>query len=403
MKIITSNIEAKLVDFAQTTRGVPGDNYVLHFHLSRLSAVYRSDFQIKIAVNILNDLFREERGFILKLENQDVFLLYQGSDRNLLGKAVFQLRYLFFDDALANHPDGSENEEFCTIYDLNFDWKLYFQLANEIMASSLHAQEGQGDGHFEGVRLPQPLSPLILSELEKQLDALRIDECVRKQPICRIRGEDDVKPLFQEVYVNISHLEKLLRTNYPLTSSKWLFHYLTERLDQKVIESIEILPDDYLKMPVSLNLNIATVLSKNFAEFCEIVKDFKSQLIIEIAVSDLFTDMQKFYRARDYLEERGHKVLIDGLDNEAFVQLSRKRLGFDLAKLQWNADMKGDLHAKAENQQLRETIVECGENRIILCRCDDIHAIEYGHALGLSLFQGRYPDRLVNPRATIIN
>jgi EAL domain-containing protein (putative c-di-GMP-specific phosphodiesterase class I) len=401
MKIVTNNTEAKLVDFAQNTRGVPGDNYVLHFHLSRLSAIYKSDFQIKIAINILNDLFRDERGFIVKLRNSDIFLLYQGSDRNLLGKAVFQLRYLFFDDALANHPDGSENDEFCTIYDLNFDWKMFSQLANEIMSSTMQFEIGN---EMLDLRTSnQIITPLILSDLERQIDNIRLDDCVRKQPICKIKEISDVKPLFHEIYINISHLQKTLKTSYPLASNKWLFFYLTELLDRKVIESVQINPEEYLFMPVSINLNISTILSDGFNEFCKVAKDFKCQLVIEISVSDLFTDMNNFYKARDFLEERGHKVLIDGLDNESFIQLNRRKLGFDLAKLKWNADTKGDLNTKAENQQLRETVAECGGNRIILCRCDDIHAIEYGNALGISLFQGRYPDRLLNPRASIIN
>lgn len=401
MKIVSSNVEAKLVDFSQNTRGVPGDNYVLHFHLSRLSAVYRSDFQIKIAVNILNDLFREERGFIVKMRNSDIFLLYQGSDRNLLGKAVFQLRYLFFDDALANHPDGTENEEFCTIFDLNFDWKQFSQLASDIMSGTM--QVDMGNELLDLRYSTQPISPLVLSDLERQIEAIRLDECVRKQPICKIKEITDVKPLFHEVYINISHLQKVLKTNYPLTSNKWLFFYLTGQLDEKVIESIGLNPEEYLYMPISINLNIATILSTNFADFCQVAKDFKCQMVVEISVSDLFTDMQNFYKARDFLEERGHKVLIDGLDNESFIQLNRKKLGFDLAKLKWNADTKGDLKSKVENQQLAESVAECGGNRIILCRCDDIHAIEYGNELGISLFQGRYPDRLLNPRSTIIN
>ncbi len=400
IRIFTSNIEAKLVDFANTTRGRSEDYYVIHFRLSDLSETYKSDFQIKIAVNILNDLFREERAEICRMENFDLFLLYHGNDRALINKAVFQLRYLFFDDPLATTPDGRDNKDFCDVYDLNFQWSQFSAFASRLMADSLNKIIGRDI-------LERPpvlkLTARDMADVEDHIDGIRLDECIRRQPICSIKDINSVKPLFHEIYINIPYLQEVLGSGYRLASDKWLFQYLTQKLDEKVLESISISPESFLHRPLSLNLNISTVLSPDFAEFCEVVADFKCQLVIEIGVTDVLSDMNGFFKAVDFCRERNHKVCIDGLNNDSFVQINRRKLGFDLAKLQWNADMRSDLDVKAENMLLKEAVAASGGNRVILCRCDDINAIDYGHALGISLFQGRFPDRILDPRSKVMN
>jgi hypothetical protein len=400
MRITTTNIEAKLIDFANSTRGSADDFYVVHFRFSKLSEVYKSEFQIKIAINILNELFREESGEILKAENLDIIVLYQGADRNLLNKAIFQLRYLFFDDLLATTPDGKENKDFCEIYDLNFQWAAFYSFANKMLAEQMQKNLAFLEKVNESPAIADGQSLYLV---EKELDEARIDSCIRKQPICTIKDIRFAKPLFHEIYINIPSLQSRLQSNFSLTGNKWLFNYLTQKLDSKVLEIISINPEQYLYMPISLNLNISSILSKDFAEFCEIAKDFKSQILIEISVTDLFSDIYGFYKALELSQKNNHKVCIDGLNNDSFIQISRKNLGADLMKLQWNADMRSDLEVKKENLELKQTIEICNANRLILCRCDDIHAIEYGHALGINLFQGRYPDRILNPTNKVVN
>ncbi len=398
MRIIKSNIEAKLVDFANDVRDSGSDCYVVHFRLSKLSELHKNQFQIKIAVNILKDLFGEEPGEILKLDNYDVFLIYRGDNKTLVNKAIFQLRYLFFDDPLANLPNGKENKDFCAFYDMNFQWAEFSQLSARIMSESMQKTLGKDDRHEV-----RSVTPTLIASLEDELNNTRLEGSIRKQPICSYSDDGKIKPIFHEIYINIPHLQKSVNTDIAIAGNKWLFMYLTQKLDEKVIETISINPENFLYMPISLNLNLDTVLSQDFTEFCEIVKDFKCQIVVEIGVADVFSDINSFFKARDLCRKRNHKICIDGLNNDAFIQVNRKKLGFDLAKLQWNADFKDDLEGGKENEELIKSIQECGGNRLILCRCDDVHAIDYGDALGINLFQGRYPDRILNPNSMVEN
>lgn len=53
----------------------------------------------------------------------------------------------------------------------------------------------------------------------------------------------------------------------------------------------------------------------------------------------------------------------------------------------------------ADNERQREflaAIERVGKGRVILARCDTPQAIEFGHAVGIKLFQGRLIEKTLN-------
>jgi hypothetical protein len=403
VQIVTSNSDAKLLELVRALRGDPSDNYALHFKLSKLFEENRSDFQLKIAVNVLNDIFRESDGSIFLCHDGDVMVVYHGGDRTLLDKAIFQLRYLFIDDPLASNEDGSENEEFSDMWDLGFQWRPFNRLCqNRIDFMGKEDMEMAAKEVKRPSGMVRALDPEGLINVMDRLENIDLGQALRSQPICASSSNLDIKPLFNETYVNITHLSNLLGINYNLLSDKNLFKYITHHLDNFVLDTLSENPDVYLAKPISLNLNVETILSNNFAEFSNKVKSATKSIILEVHVADMFADMYAFKMSQELAQSFGYRICLDGLTNLSFIHVDRGSLGFDLAKLLWNADMEGDLGTE-ENQKLAAAIKRCGSNRMILCRCDTHHAIDYGKALGISLFQGRFPDRVINPDATIVN
>jgi hypothetical protein len=201
--------------------------------------------------------------------------------------------------------------------------------------------------------------------------------------------------VFDEMYININALRKLLATEVDLLSNRWLFKYLTQKLDERMLDAIQKNPARYLSNPASLNLNIHTLLSTRFAEFDAAIKpSTKVSLVIELQIGDVFTDMAGFQLAKDTVQKLGYRVCLDGVTDISFPQIDRQRLGFDLIKLQWSGDTAKDA-ASEKNISLAESVRACGANRVILSRCDNVQAIEFGQSLGLNLFQGRYLDSLI--------
>ncbi len=403
MQIVSHNIEAKMMEIIKPLKGDIGGNYALHFHLSRLQEAFKSDFQQRIAVNVLNDIFRGLDGTILVGKDGDIFVIYHGDNKYLLDKAIFQLRYLFVDDPLANHPNGDENEEFCTLYVLAFQWRAFHRLCSDKLAFIKQNNIAAKQVKMDAMDLGKRMNPMRLADVVSELDEIDLEYALRKQPICAIKPKGKIRAVYNEIYVNIGHLRKLLSTDIELTGNKWLFGYLTEQLDLMVLDILPRQAKLYLEKPVSINLNVQTLFTQEFQDFCRLVqRRYKVSVVVEVQVFDVFMDMNAFIEGRKIVQDLGCKICIDGLNNDSFVQVSRQKLGFDLAKLKWNADMVGDLRSK-DNQELIDAVKTCGENRMILCRCDSEHAIGYGHALGISLFQGRHSDQIVDPDSVIIN
>lgn len=407
MFVISSNAHMRMVEVAKEVKGTTAACYALRFHLSRLQEHYRSEFQMRIAANILNDVFRGEDGYIFICNDGDIFVLYRGGDRKMIEKSIFQMRYLFIDDPLASNEDGSAGEDFSTLYDLTFQWRSFYKLCVERSGD----EHGTDKAEMSASTL---LTPSRLARVEIELEAVDVSFALRRQAVCAIKrgakpvelrglSQHDVRPVFYETYININHLRRLLSVNCDLASNKWLFKHLTEALDEHVLGFVERQRKAYLSGPISLNLNIRTILSDVFARFCDMLREvLRISVVIEVHISDVFADMDGFLAARKIVHQRGHRLCIDGLDNRGFVQVERESLGFDLAKLQWNADIDRDKKSET-TLRLEKAVAKCGKERIILCRCDSVHAIDYGHSIGISLFQGRYPDRILEPDAVVIN
>ncbi|MBM3618383.1 MAG: EAL domain-containing protein [Alphaproteobacteria bacterium] len=420
LKAITKDAEARLVEMVESLKEQPTGWRTLHFRFSRLLEHYKSDYQVKIAVNLITDLLREPDGAIFVCSDYDIIILAKGAQKSNLEKVVFQLRYLFMDDPLAYNADGQENPDFSTIYDLSIEFddfsvstrrKLGASAKSEVLENLISGGAGaqsktggaSSSAQATAARRIKPITPVRLATIERDLLPADLSRVIRKQSVCAAPENKPIRRVFDELYINIAHLRQILMADVDFTSNRWLFKYLTQLLDEKVLTLLRHNPNRYFDMPVSINLNVATLLSEKFAEFDAAIKpSVKVSVVLELQVADVFSDMEAFIVARDTVQKMGYRVCLDGLTTLSFLQVDRERLGFDLAKLQWNADAETDLLSD-ENRAISDAVTRCGANRIILCRCDTKEAVDYGKAMGISLFQGRYLDRTLNPNAKVEN
>ena len=73
--------------------------------------------------------------------------------------------------------------------------------------------------------------------------------------------------------------------------------------------------------------------------------------------------------------------------------IDRERLGADMVKLYWHPqliDGGNDMVGR-----IRAMINRSGDQRVILCRCDNREAIDFGRSVGITLFQGRHVENLI--------
>jgi len=423
LQLFTKAAEAKLMHTLEDIRGRADGWQAVHFHLSRLLEQYKSEYQVKIAINLIHDLLKNFNGYIFVVGDHSIVVLCYGMDAPLRSKLVFQLRYLYMDDPLAYTDSGQENPDFCTIYDVHQEWNNFVELCSHMMSLtrpqpspgmdpafeeqlnelSDHSKSDDKDKSSAKPAKKKDLNLPTLAIIERDLDHADLNRVVRRQAICAMQADMPPRRVFEELYINIAHLRQMLRAEADFLSDRWLFKYMTHILDRRMIALLRHNPARYLGSPVSLNLNVPTLLSPAFAEFDAAIKPAaKVAVIIEVPVVDVFADMTAFITARKEVQSLGYRVCLDGLSTESFTSINREKLGADLVKVQWNADRQSDLNS-AENRDMLAAVQATGTNRIILCRCDDKNAIKYGQALGISLFQGRFLDGILNPNSKIEN
>jgi EAL domain-containing protein (putative c-di-GMP-specific phosphodiesterase class I) len=419
MKVINREAEVKLIEGLTDIQDNRSQWIAICLAFSRLLEHYRSDHQIKIAVNLISDVVGEHDTTVFICDDSTVFILIRAASKALIDKLIFQLRYLFMDDPLAYDSNGEENSEFSRAYDLERSFDDFMQVSKARLTKRIKKSGNRDSGLSKdsdkkldrmpsektkgGKAVLKSLNAASLALIERDLHNADLSKVLRRQPICAAVPNANVRKVFDELYINISHLRKILGVDVDLLGNRWLFKYLTQILDDRMLHLLQRSPTRYLDNPISLNLNIHTLLSERFAEFDESIKPaVKVSIVIEIQLADVFNDMGAFMAAKDTVQKLGYRVCLDGVTDLSFPQIDRKRLGFDLVKLQWNAARASEL-SSAVNRDIMSAVKECGVNRVILTRCDDINAIEYGQAMGISLFQGRYLDSLVNPRAAVEN
>lgn len=408
LQLVTKSAEVRLVEALNAIDSPEGWKLV-HFHLDRLLEEYKSDYQVKIALNLIGDLLRAYPGAIYVMTDRSLILLCKDMVRPVLNKLIFQLRYLYMDDPLAYLANGDENSDFCSIYNLAEDFRKCLDLATRRMAQAVR-RATPVSRQAEFARVPDAPTPSVLdlsaAGLSAIEDALRVSDlskAVRRQPVCGVLPGGGVRKVFDELYIHIVHLRHALKTDVDFFSNRWLFKYLTHILDERMLASIVSDHHALLSGPVSLNLNAQTLLSAAFSAFdAAIPASMKAAIVLEIPVVDVFADITGFMVAKQEAQRLGYRVCLDGLTGKSLPHIHREKLGVDLVKVQWNADAQSDLKTP-ENQDLAAAIRQCGVKRIILCRCDGKAAVEYGQALGVSLFQGRYLDGILDPNATVEN
>lgn len=414
MDLHLRSAEPVMVQTLNTIRDQPGGWTVIHFHLSELLEQYKSEYQAKIAINLVHDLLKNYEGGVFLMQDQSIVVLCYGLEKTIQAKLIFQLRYLYMDDPLAYTDTGHDNPDFCTSYNLKYQWKEFHAMAARFLASatrkSMVLEKTDeviiDEPEEKPARAEKESHVLVASQLagiERDLARVELQKVLRRQPVCAVLPDKSVRRVFDELYIHISALRGMLNTEVDFLSNRWLFKYLTHALDVRMLDLIRNRPARFIESPISLNLNVETLLSARFAEFdAAIPAASKVSVVIEVPVVDVYADMAAFMLARDDMQRLGYRICLDGLTAASFSTISREKLGVDLVKVQWNAAAPGDLSSK-ENTDMAQAVQTTGSNRVILCRCDNRSAVEYGQALGISLFQGRYLDGVLNPTAKVEN
>ncbi len=377
-----------------------GGRYAVHLHLSKLKASNRTPHFLRIAARSFENLESSHDAALFRMTNQDLVLSCRDVPIDEIDEVLFKVRTLFSDDPMTAAQEGSLDDRFTTWYDLAQEEDLAnFKkaIANlQVQAEHIKDERERAKKAVEAARgmAGKPLTPKNLVGINQILQSTRISDLVRQQAAVRILPPDHGEILFREYFVSMADLQKRVAPNVNLFSSNWLFQYLTETVDKRMLVIVGRLDFSRAKGPISLNLNISTVLSQEFQNFHHVVGEYTDKVVVEIQLNDIFADVANFHYAREILQSCGYRVLIDGLTPLSLQFFDPGVLMADYVKITWGPEYAGDVPPK-RLAEMHETITSAGKDAVVLTRVDSETAIKWGLKLGIQRFQGYFVDKLV--------
>lgn len=391
--------EKLLLDYVHRLEKHAQGRRVVHIHLSKLRPFNRRDQHIRAAASNFEPMVKELDGQLFTLKNGDLYFIFKNAIQPRVETTVQKIRFLFSDDPLFDdEADGTK--AFSTWWDAESQFDEILR-GVQVLASSEEKRKSAVAKRLDtraAIKSKQekgePLTPEILDRVETALIRADLSNLVRRQFICSVSEKQVPQQFFSELFISIQDLRETLLPGVNLASNRWLFQHLTETLDRRMLSMLSKTDRIAISGDISFNLNVATLLSQEFLAFDDNVPaSRRGSMMIELQKVDIFADLGAYTFAREYLQEKGYKVCIDGLTHQMMDIIDRERLGADLVKLVWHPDMIDggkDLH-----RQIRATVKYTGEDRVIMIRCDSREAIDFGRSIGIGLFQGRYVESLI--------
>lgn len=395
-----SPTDSLLLDYVKRLEKRANGRHAIHLHLSRLSEENQRDNQIRLVADLFTPLVDDRKGQIFIQSNNDIYFIYDGTCRDVVQSTIVRLKFLFSSDPLSERM--TENDEaLISKFDLSRQYKELLQDIQGAALNNIHHKVATPAPKRTGFsRRPnakshgKPLTPAMLAKVEKALSGTDFANMIRRQSVCAIVGNSPPQVLFDEVFVAIGDLRDTVLPDIDLVSSPWLFQHMTETLDRRVLSNINKHDDGSLNRDFSINLNVSTILSPDFLKFDDNINaSMRSTIVLELQMVDIFSDLAAFLLARDFAHERGYRLCIDGVSCESLPYVNRAGLKGDMIKVIWNdtlANMLTGVHNRFERD-----LKKVGPDRVIVCRVDDSEAIELAQSHGISMFQGRYVQRVL--------
>lgn len=374
-------------------------------HLNLLRPYHQQPHHLRIVRKTLEPLIRRFDAGIYEMHNRNVIVVTKGATIGDIEQFVLQVRYLFSEDPLFGTPlNGAAQSQFCTWYDLDRDYQVLLSRVRQLTDGRKNAQDAAQGAEQDAITRfglgGTAIRPTHLEQIERAIEHADLANILRRQDICAIIPGMRPEPMFHELYFSMYYLAQTLLPGHNITSDDFLFRHLTRVLDRRMLALMMQRELFQMLRTAALNLNVRTVLSAEFMEFDKTtnIKD-RGSLAIEVPVLDVMNDPNEYLFARDFLKERGYKLIVDGVKHLNLPMIDRDWLGFDFVKVTWTPSLFDDA-AGQRGEALKSAVARIGRERVVLCRVDSDDALKAGDALGITLYQGRLIDGLGGAKPT---
>ncbi|MAF96333.1 MAG: hypothetical protein CMM60_11345 [Rhodospirillaceae bacterium] len=393
--------ESLLLSRLKRIEANPAGVYGVHIYLSKLKASNRQPHFLGIAARTFDPLIENFEATVFSIHNADLILICRNVPVDDAAAAVDKVLALFGEDPLLANEEEAFEDSFSTWYDLGQpdDFSTFVGIVNDLAVGAQRSMQHRvQDKTKEDREKGEPLGAMNLAAINRKLQGTRVADLIHEQT-CLEMGPDGPRGIvFREHFVSMAELKKRIAPEVDLFSSPWLFQHLTETLDKRMLAVLANRDIGGMASPISLNLNVDTILSRDFQNFHKAIGKSASRVVVEMQVFDIFADMNTYGYARDSLQEQGYRVLVDGLSPLAPRFFDPGKLQSDLVKIAWGPEFEGDTDS-TRLAEIREVVAATGKDSVILARVDSENAVKWGLSMGISRFQGFLIDDVIGKLA----
>lgn len=391
MEIISRKISEKLAIILEEIDQRLDNYQAISFPLEKLAKDHQSLYQTKIAVNIVNGILSDYSGWIFHYPNNNIAVLFECEHSDQIADTVIaRIRHLFSNDSLAFFSNRVANPSFAEKYNLPIKYEKLKNFLTAPLQDQNISKISSDNNPFKK-----------LSELENSLASFDLNPLIKKQPIAAFFNGKFVKNLFHEVFLSTPRLTQLLKGNLLANQTPLFSQYSSEIINNAVLLQIIKNPSLVDAAPFSINISVDGIMSDTFTKFDEYVQTQKNvTTILEINIANAFLDLHKFYHAIYYVQEKGYKVCLDGLDELSLTLISRENFHADFGKFQ----IKETTFKQMDHdivKTLDKSTEKFGKSKLIMTGCDTPELIELGEQLDLHLFQGNACDQSIKNKVML--
>lgn len=390
--------EQLLLEYMQRLESRRVGRKAVRINISELMPANKRDHHIRAAVNSFEGLVSDLQGQLFTLNNQDLFFVYKADAHYRVEDVGQKIKFLFGDDTLFDEKDDGE-ARFIQWFDVEHDYDdVLSQIQDMVEDKPVEAKAQTRSNVRAQLKARQdhgsPLTPDILGRAVKALKRTDLSNLVRRQFICSISKKLIPNQIFSEIYISINDLRQTMLPDINLTSNRWLFQHLTESLDRRILSMLAKSDQFSFSGDISFNVNVSTILSPEFMQFDESISAARrGSMVLEVQPLDIFSDLGAFLFAREFVREKGYRLCLDGLTHQTMSMFDRTRVGVDYMKIHWDSELiDGGQEAL---DRLAALIDDAGKETIIMTRCDNREAIDFGRSVGIGMFQGHFVEHLI--------
>lgn len=383
----------KLSQFINEIKNTKTKAYAVYVQLSALDlSKMPPDYMLRIYGNF-NSLINKYQTQIFMANGSDLLFFFHNLPRVTFEEHIEKIkRAIKIEIEISN----KNPVKIIYTYDLELDYIQLEALVNKLML--LPSLKDKGNSlWYKAVQLFRRSEKSLAGEMSIR-DAVKIEEKLQKTPPENLLAWQNVYALvedktpvriFREYYIYSYYLEKGEKAQ--ITSNPWLFLQLTRAMDEIMLNYAVSATEEFNLSGFSLNLNLSTIKGKAFKAFDEkMPAKIKQNIVIEFNILDIIANPALYPKVNQELKAKNYKTCVDGVSYNLFAHFNGESFNTNFIKLKWHDELAGNI-----TNQESETIRALATKRsafLILCRCNNQQALDWGRKHQIKLFQGDIVD-----------